>query len=327
MHWLERHWYRLTPLHLILWPLSLLFAALAALRRGLYRCGVLARSPISVPVILVGNLSVGGSGKTPLTLFLAEQLRLRGWHPGIISRGYGGTASAPQAVTATSPADRVGDEPLLMAQRGLCPVWIGRDRPAAAQALLAAQPECNVILSDDGLQHYRLPRAVEIVVVDGVRRFGNGLLLPAGPLREPLSRLRGVDAVVVNGGVAGAGEWAMQLTGVRCFNLRDPARWRELADFRGQRVHAVAGIGHPERFFTQLEQAGLTLIRHPFPDHHRFTPSDLAFPAGEVVLMTEKDAVKCARFANENCWLLRVEAQLSPDLVTTLLKKITPHGR
>src|SRR5512135_1497893 len=198
MHWLQRHWYRLSPLHFLLLPISLLFLLLSAIRLFLYRHGLLQSERLPVPVIVVGNITVGGSGKTPLTLWLAQQLIERGWRPGVISRGYLGTASAPRPVFAQDAAEAVGDEPLLMAQRGLCPVWIGRDRPAAARALLSANPGCDVIISDDRLQRY-----AEIAVVDGHRRFGNGLLLPAGPLREPVSRLDRVDAVVVNGGTEG----------------------------------------------------------------------------------------------------------------------------
>ncbi|MBI5917928.1 MAG: tetraacyldisaccharide 4'-kinase [Nitrosomonadales bacterium] len=325
MHWLERHWYRLSPLHLILFPASALFAALAALRRALYRSGLLPSFKLPAPVIIVGNISVGGSGKTPLTLHLVQQLTDAGWHPAIISRGYGGAINGAHPVDAASnTAAEVGDEPLLMAQRGLCPVWVGRDRVAAAQALLTAHPECDVLLSDDGLQHYRLQRDVEIAVVDGVRRLGNGLLLPAGPLRESAARLRQVDAVVINGGEPQSGEFAMQLAGAVFYNLLNPSVTRDASGLRDLKLHAVAGIGHPERFFRHLESLGLTIVRHPFPDHHCFVASDLDHPAADAVLMTEKDAVKCTPLANENCWALRVDAQVDPALTALILKKITP---
>src|SRR5512145_381729 len=315
MERLQHHWYRLSPLHLLLFPLSLVFRALAALRRTLYRGGLLASVRLPVPVVIVGNISVGGTGKTPLTLWLAQQLIEEGWHPGIVSRGYTRTAEQKKKmlheVTSDDSADEVGDEPLLMAQRALCPVWIGRDRPAAAQGLLDAHPECDIILSDDGLQHYRLRRDAEIVVVDGARRFGNGLLLPAGPLREPVSRLQEVDAVVVNGGEAQGDEFAMRLEGTRFFNLLNPERVVSAAEFAGQRLHAIAGIGHPQRFFAHLEHLGLSAQRHAFPDHHRYTASDIAFDDADAILMTEKDAVKCAPVATERCWVLRVDAQVS----------------
>ena len=213
VHWLQNHWYRITPLHLILFPVSMMFRVLVALRRDMYRNGMLASDQLLLPVIVVGNINVGGTGKTPLTLALAQQLVEHGWHPLIVSRGFGGKAQLPQQVSAASDALQVGDEPLLMARRDICPVWVGRDRARTARAALQAHPQCDVVLCDDGLQHYRLQRDVEIAVVDGVRGFGNGLLLPAGPLREPESRLQEVDAVVVNGGEAAAGPICDALVG------------------------------------------------------------------------------------------------------------------
>ncbi|MBI1175308.1 MAG: tetraacyldisaccharide 4'-kinase [Sideroxydans sp.] len=329
MDGLQRYWYRITPLHLILLPLSLLFHLLAAMRRMLYRSGLLPSRKLPVPVIVVGNISVGGSGKTPLTLWLAQQLIENGWHPGIISRGYNHnqpSPASPQAVYATSDPAEAGDEPLLMAQRKLCPVWIGRDRAAAGLALLQAHPECDVLLSDDGLQHYRLRRNVEIAVVDGIRRFGNGLLLPAGPLREPPSRLSTVDAVVTHGGGPAPGEFSMQLHGDIFYNLLNPETTARPVDFDGARIHAIAGIGHPERFFGHLHNLGIRAQTHAFPDHHRYSPSDLAFADADAILMTEKDAVKCAAFASEKCWVLRVDAQADPSLFQHLLEKIAPYG-
>ncbi len=198
MAWLERLWYRRSPLGAVLYPFSLLFRAAVALRRGLYRAGILRTTRLPVPVIIAGNITAGGTGKTPLVLWLAHFLHEQGRHPGIISRGYGGSATTPQAVTAASDATVCGDEPVLLAQRGPAPVWIGADRVAAARALLAAHPECDVVISDDGLQHYALARDLEIAVIDGLRGLGNGLFLPAGPLREPSTRLATVDAIIVN---------------------------------------------------------------------------------------------------------------------------------
>jgi len=327
MQWLEQHWYRTTPLHLILLPVSFIFHIVAATRRALYRSGILTSVKLPAPIIVVGNITVGGSGKTPLTLWLAQQLIDSGWHPGIISRGYGGTTKSPLAVHASSSHDEAGDEAVLMAQRKLCPVWVGRDRVGAARALLQTHPECDIVLSDDGLQHYRLQRDFEIVVVDGLRRFGNGFLLPAGPLREPLSRLTQVDAVVIHGGVASKGQHSMQLYGENFYNLLNPNVVAHAADFVGQRLHAIAGIGHPQRFFTHLNQLGLKVQAHPFPDHHRFTPADLDYADADAILMTEKDAVKCTTFANEKCWVLRVDAQLDSLLTQQILKKVTPDGR
>lgn len=320
---LQRHWYRITPLHLLLLPISLLFHLIVAARRLFFHLGILSSVKLPVPVIIVGNITVGGTGKTPLTLWLAKQLLANGWHPGIISRGFGGSGSKPQEVLQTSDPATVGDEPVLMAQRLLCPVWVGRDRPAAARALLLAHPECDIILSDDGLQHYRLQRDVEIVVVDGLRRFGNGFLLPAGPLRESTSRLREADAVVINGGKAASGEYLMQLEGVHFYNLLNPEITATAADFRGQAVHAIAGIGHPERFFLHLDKLGIGAQTHSYPDHHHYSAADLAYEGSNALLMTEKDAVKCVAFADEKCWVLRVEAHLDTALTQLILKKIT----
>ncbi|MBI3902949.1 MAG: tetraacyldisaccharide 4'-kinase [Nitrosomonadales bacterium] len=326
MHWLEQHWYRITPLHLILLPVSIIFQLLAGLRRTLYRSGIFSSQKLPVPVIVVGNITVGGSGKTPLTLWLAQRLLDNGWHPGIITRGYGGTSTAPQAALPSSDSAVIGDEALLMAQRGLCPVWAGRDRAAAGRALLYAHPECDVLLSDDGLQHYRLQRDIEIAVVDGARRFGNGRLLPAGPLREAPSRLEKVDAVVINGGEAADDEYRMQLDGSIFHNLLNPDITRRTPDFRGQNIHAIAGIGYPSRFFAYLDALGLSGCAHPFPDHYRYTPDDLAYADADAILMTEKDAVKCAAFATEKCWVLRVDAQLDPALIHHILERLTAHG-
>jgi tetraacyldisaccharide 4'-kinase len=328
MNGLEKYWYRITPFHLLLWPVSLLFRLLSSIRRALYRSGVLRSIKLPVPVIIVGNISVGGTGKTPFTLWLAQQLLDEGWHPAIISRGYTKaqqqSPGAPRAVGMSDSPDAVGDEPLLMVQRDLCPVWIGRDRPAVAQALLQSHPECDVILSDDGLQHYRLQRDLEIVLVDGKRRFGNGLLLPAGPLREPISRLHTVDIVVINGGVTQSGEYAMQLSGSLFYNLLNPNMLVPAAAFAGQHVHAIAGIGHPGRFFTHLKQLGLDIQTHAFPDHHRYNAADISFSDADAILMTEKDAVKCAAFATEQCWVLRVDAQIDPALAQYIIEKIKP---
>jgi tetraacyldisaccharide 4'-kinase len=279
----------------------------------------------------VGNITAGGTGKTPLVAWLAAALTQRGKHPGIVSRGHGGATASPRAVRAADDPRAVGDEPLLLARSGL-PVWIGRDRVAAARGLLGSHPQVDVIVSDDGLQHYRLRRAVEIVVVDGRRGFGNGALLPAGPLREPLARAGTVDALVVNGAPADAASlaalqapvFAMRLVGERFVSLIDGAQSTVAGAFRGRRVHAIAGIGHPERFFADLRALGLDPVCHPFPDHHRYTARDLALPDAEAILMTDKDAIKCRELADARMWTLPVEAAVAPGLIERILEKI--HG-
>ena len=321
MSWLERLWYRFSPWHILLLPLSGLFGLLAAARRGLYRSGILASYRLAVPVVVVGNIGVGGNGKTPLVLWLAQFLSERGFRPGIVSRGYGSAASAPRAVTPLDDPAQSGDEPLLLARRSGCPVWVGRDRVAAAQALLGAEPQCDVLLCDDGLQHYRLRRDAEIAVVDGTRGFGNGWLLPAGPLREGVGRLNSVDAVVVNG-TGTLNGYAMTLVGATLRNLAEPTLTAGADDFREKKLHAVAGIGNPQRFFDHLRRLGLNVEEHPFPDHHRFRPEELDFPDADAVLMTEKDAVKCAAFAAANCWMLAVEAQVDAALGDRILEKL-----
>ena len=324
---LEAYWYRNSPLHLILLPASWLFRALTAMRRLLYRCHILKSFKLPVPVIVIGNISVGGTGKTPLTLAIAQQLIEQGHHPVIVSRGYGGD-SCQQAVNENSTAQQVGDEPLLMARRAICPVWVGRDRVAAARQALLAHPQCDVLLCDDGLQHYRLQRDVEVAVIDGVRHFGNGHLLPAGPLREPAARLRSVDAVVINGGKSREpSQYAMQLSGALFRNLRHPEKTATALDLQGLRLHAVAGIGHPQRFFDHLKSLGLTATPHAFADHHPYQAGDLRFDECDALLLTEKDAVKCAAFADDRYWVLPVDARIDSALIAHLLRKIAIHGR
>ena len=319
MRSLQQHWYR-SPL-LPLLPLEFLFRGLALLRRQAYGSGLLSRVRVDVPVIVVGNISVGGTGKTPLTLWLVKLLREAGLMPGIVTRGYGGQASEwPQVVEADSDPFLVGDEPVLMARRCGCPVVAAPDRVAAAQKLLSEYP-CDILISDDGMQHYRLERDIEIAVIDGTRRFGNGHCLPVGPLREPVARLREVDFIVTNGDAC-EGEWSMQLRQGDAVSLNDASISRPLVQFMSEPVHAVAGIGHPERFFTQLRELGIDVIEHPFADHYRFNEGDLDFNDDLAVLMTEKDAIKCQRFATRKHWYVPVEAGLDPRFSKRLLEKI-----
>jgi len=307
-------------LTLLLLPLSWLFAALVSLRRWAYRRGLRRVARLPVPVVVVGNLTAGGAGKTPLTLRLVDWLRAAGYSPGILSRGYGGRARNPLSVEPESDAGLVGDEPVLLARRAACPVWVGRRRAEVGRMLLACHPEVDVLVADDGLQHYALARDLEIVVLDGARGFGNGRLLPAGPLREPESRLREVDAVVINGAdevVAARGDhFGMRLRAGAFVNLACPTRLASAELFKHGMVHAVAGIGHPERFFATLRGLGLSITPHAFADHHAFVAADL--PAG-TVLMTEKDAVKCAAFARDDLWYLVVDAEVDAGLNNLLM--------
>ena len=302
--WLQRVWYANSISGVVLWPLAWIFGLLVWLRRWLYAKGWARSMAVARPVIVIGNLTTGGTGKTPLVLWLAEQLRASGLRPGIVLRGYGGSARTPRRVSAAANAADVGDEAALLAARSGCPVAVGVDRVAAARLLEA---EVDVVLADDGLQHLRLRRDLEIVVIDGERRFGNRRLLPAGPLREPLSRLESVDAVVVNGGSNGVGGVKMSLTGEQAVALIGGER-RNLTSFAPGPVHALAAIGNPQRFFIMLRQHRLNLIPHPLPDHHAFRRTDLEFGDSLPVLMTQKDAVKCAAFAERRHWYVPVDA-------------------
>lgn len=321
-------WYA-PRLKLWLWPFvpgALAFRFLAAMRRGAYRRGLLRSTRLPVPVCVVGNLSVGGTGKTPLVIALAEALVQRGWRPGLITRGYRSAKVAPRVVTPASAPIEVGDEALLLARTGL-PVWVGVDRAAVARALLAAHPHCDVIISDDGLQHYRLARDLELVVVDTARGWGNGWLLPAGPLREPRQRAEEAYAVIWNespGAAAPANaRWRMHLIAQDFVQLVSPANRCGAGDFSGKRTVAVAGIGHPERFFATLATLGIKAEVYPFPDHHFFTARDLAFPEADLILLTAKDAVKCQGLADPRIWVLPVRASLPEELLNQIEEKLS----
>ncbi|MDP3537746.1 MAG: tetraacyldisaccharide 4'-kinase [Azonexus sp.] len=322
--WLQRLWFeqrRLSPALWLLLPLSWLFSLLAWLNRR-------NASPerLAVPVIVVGNITVGGAGKTPLTIWLAAQLSQRGWRPGIVSRGYGGANAEARPVGANSLPAEVGDEPILLSRRSGVPVWVGRNRAAAGSALLAAHPEVNVILCDDGLQHYRLVRDVELAVFDG-RGAGNGWRLPVGPLREPLSRLAAVDAIICNGLPderipSGTPRFDMCLRAGDFHRLDKVGQTCGANDLKGKKLYALAGIGDPGRFFRTLAGLELVFEAHPFPDHHAYAEADLAFASDGILLMTEKDAVKCAGLTLGETWVLPVEAELSPALIDLILEKL-----
>lgn len=329
---LTRAWLRRGPLACALWPLSLLFRLLAGLRALLFRLGLLKAGRLPVPVIVVGNIFIGGTGKTPLTIWLAEALRQAGLRPGVISRGHGseGGGETPRAVTPGSDAREVGDEPLLIARRARVPVFVGRKRFEAGRALLAAHPEVDVLLTDDGLQHYALARDVEIILFDG-RGVGNGWLLPAGPLREPPARRR--DFTVVNAPeigpqlarAVGGQPFRMGLAGDVAERLGNPDERLPLADFAGRRILAAAGIGNPGRFFAMLRGAGLAFAELPLPDHYDFRDNPFAAADADVILITEKDAVKCGQLENlkhdPRLWVVPVAARIDAALAEQIVEK------
>jgi tetraacyldisaccharide 4'-kinase len=312
-----RHvWVRTGVLTLLLLPLTMLFSAVSGLRRLAYRLGWLRTVSVGVPVIVVGNITAGGSGKTPLVIWLANWLRSQGYRPGVVSRGYGGTARGCVEVQVDSPPALVGDEPALIRLKTAVPVVIGRDRVAAACMLLEQHPDVDVIVSDDGLQHYRLHRDIELAVIDAATGLGNGWLLPAGPLREPAGRLRSVDAVVqvVRGAVpprtlGPVTSWRADFSAGQAYRLNAPEERKRMCDLPPHDWLAVTGIGQPQGFFAMLDAHGLRYRPRAFPDHHVFRPADM--PAGGAVLMTEKDAVKCRDFAGPDWWA--VELDVAPD--------------
>jgi tetraacyldisaccharide 4'-kinase len=315
--WLNSIWYDRPAPPWWMVPLSLTYGAVSGSRRFLYAHHVRKASRISCPVVVVGNVSVGGTGKTPLVCWLVAHLAERGYKPGIVTRGYGGSSRDVRRITAADDPNVVGDESILLARRTGAPVAIGRDRPAAAQLL--AGGGCNVIVSDDGLQHYALARDCEVVVIDGDRRFGNGWLLPAGPLREAPGRLRAADAIVVNGGRAlRQGALSMRLEAKTAVALRGGAV-QPLRAFAGTSIHAVAGIGNPERFFNMLRSRGIEVMGRPLADHARLTPEDIEFGDDKSVFMTEKDAVKCTEFAGAQHWYVPVSACFDGGEADTLL--------
>nr|VFJ90218.1 MAG: lipid-A-disaccharide kinase [Candidatus Kentron sp. H]VFJ92402.1 MAG: lipid-A-disaccharide kinase [Candidatus Kentron sp. H]VFJ98993.1 MAG: lipid-A-disaccharide kinase [Candidatus Kentron sp. H] len=319
------------PLVYALTPFSWLFRAAVAMRRLAHGHGPGTVYHPEIPVVVVGNITTGGTGKTPLVIWLAGFLKEHGFRPGIVLRGYGGKAAHwPQWVTGDSDPHRVGDEAVLLARRTRCQVVAAPDRVAAVREL-AARTDCNLILSDDGLQHYALGRDVEIAVIDGVLGVGNGRCLPAGPLREPVSRLAAVDLVVVNHGLGpglghdlpgrpeGTPAVGMGLIAGDPRPVAGEGAGRSIEAFRDRPAHAVCGIGRPERFFETLRRLGLDIKPHPFPDHYAFRPADVTFGDGLPVLMTEKDAVKCRRLAGPHHWYLPVEARPDPVLGARLL--------
>ncbi|MEK9825643.1 MAG: tetraacyldisaccharide 4'-kinase [Methylotenera sp.] len=324
--WLQKQWTTYTPWHLLLLPLAAIFSLLSSFRRYLYQFKLLKSYKLPVPVIVVGNINVGGTGKTPLVIWLAQQLIKAGYKPGIISRGYGGQVYEPMYVDKSADPRVVGDEPALIAMRTDCPVFVSADRVSAGQKLLEKFPACNVLISDDGLQHYSMRRDMEIVVYDANIGFGNGMLLPAGPLRETVARLKTVDAVVCNGEaqlkVVSQNYFLMQMHADIFYNLVQPLSTVDASAFSGKKVMAVAGIGNPQRFFNQLKQMGLQFQQCAFADHYAFTANDFADVDTDIVVMTEKDAVKCKAFASENFWVLPVNAEIENGLMPIILNRL-----
>ena len=313
---MEAIWYDGHPAGLVLLPLGWLFRLGVALRRFAFQLQLRGVERVEVPVIVVGNISVGGTGKTPLIVWLSRYLG-RDFRPGVVCRGYGGRSrNWPQKVRADSDPATVGDEAVLLAKRCGCPVAAGPDRAASAKALVEYE-DCNLILSDDGLQHLSLARDIEIAVIDGARRHGNGRCLPAGPLREPPSRLKSVDVVVTNG-ESERGEFRMLVRPWKAMSVNGGAPPRDLGTFAGMPVHALCAIGNPSRFFDMLRQARLNVVPHVFPDHHVFSQSDIEFGDDLPVLMTEKDSVKCRRFADARHWYVPVRAELDASFALRL---------
>jgi tetraacyldisaccharide 4'-kinase len=319
--WLNRIWYdRAAPPWWLL-PLSLIYGAVAGSRRYLYVKRLRKPTHLSLPVVVVGNLSVGGTGKTPLVCWLVARLTDLGFKPGVVTRGYGGSFANVRLIDSFDDPHVVGDESILLARRTSAPVAIGRDRPAASQLLVNAG--CDVVVSDDGLQHYALARDCEIVVIDGDRRFGNGWLLPAGPLRETPARLAAADAIVVNGGRALLdGALSMRLEAKGALSLIGGGA-KALTEFAGRSVHAVAGIGNPERFFNMLRSHGIEVVGHALPDHARLQAADISFADERPVLMTEKDAVKCQGIAGPHHWYVPVTASFDGGESNVLLDIVT----
>lgn len=313
-------WYQGSFWLWLLVPFSWLFIGVAKLRRLWYQ-KVNKTALLNTPVIVVGNITLGGTGKTPVVIALTQALKASGKRPGIVTRGYGSQShTQPTWVESSSAAEEVGDEALLLERRTGCPTIVSPNRLLGAQKLI--EDGCDIIISDDGLQHYRLPRHFEILVIDGLRRFGNGHCLPAGPLREPLSRLEEVDAIICQGAEPKIGEIGISYQASEAINIKTGERV-PLSRFSQHKVHAVAGIGNPEKFFNTLQKLGIHFTPHAFSDHHAFQEEELAFTDQAPIIMTEKDAVKCEPFAQAHWWALPIDTQLPDALIERILETTT----
>ncbi|HBE92790.1 MAG TPA: tetraacyldisaccharide 4'-kinase [Gammaproteobacteria bacterium] len=320
--WIQAQWQKRGLFALLMLPLAGLYCLVMALRRRAYGTGLIKSFPIDCPVIVVGNVSVGGTGKTPLVMWLVQNLVDAGYRPGVISRGYGGSATdLPMMLADDTPASVAGDEPVMIFRKTGRPVVIAPDRIAAADMLLS-DTDCNVIVSDDGLQHLRLQRDIEIAVITSDRIAGNGWCLPAGPLREPSSVLDDIDITVTRAKQSGRTNWQLKLKEDDCVNVASPGERRALESFSGSTIHAVAGIGNPDDFFASLRAAGLDIIEHRFPDHHAYKAADLEFSDDLAVIMTEKDAVKCLSFASPDWWSLTVSVVVDEGILNNIVNKL-----
>lgn len=319
---IQQHWRTPTAVSLALTPFSLVYGLVTKIRKAAYISGVLKTHRFDIPVVVVGNLTVGGTGKTPFVITLAERLKIRGWRPGIVSRGYRGKVTEAEIVPADGDPHHFGDEPVLVARKTGLPVAVARRRAQSVEKLL--NESVDIVISDDGLQHYAMARSAEIVMVDGIEGLGNGFLLPAGPLREPPARLASADIRVRRGGEASEGEYSVTAALGSARNLVSGEE-ASLDEFRDVPLAALAGIHRPERFFDLLRQHGLTISAHPFPDHHQFCADDI--PAETTVLMTEKDAVKCGRFASDRCWSVSQVTEIPEELIDKLESVIHQTGQ
>ena len=325
---LEHYWYESNVFAIIvvcsLLPLSGLYCLISIVRRKLYQLNIKKSFSTQVPVVVIGNIVVGGSGKTPLLISLCDYVSKRGFKPGVVSRGYGGNVTGLKQVSSHDTAELVGDEPLMISQRTNVPVVVGADRVSAINHLLTNN-QCDIVFSDDGLQHYRMRRDFEIAVIDADRKFGNGFCLPAGPLRERVSRLKEVDLIVYNGGNinnSAESSYKLQITELKQLNGENS---RPLSSFEtNMSIHAVAGIGYPARFFNQLTKSGLNITEHAFKDHHKYQQHDFSGWHTECIIMTEKDAVKCHHLSLPDAWIVIVNAELSEILEEQLDSKLLP---
>ncbi len=312
---------------LLLFPLSAIFFLIFFIRKYLYQFNFLKSFKLNVPVIVIGNITLGGTGKTPLIIHLAKELKKNGYYPGIVSRGYGSRVIGAIEVNQKSNINEVGDEPILIQKHTHMPVFVSKDRAMAAKALIKKYKKIDVILSDDGIQHYRLMRDVEVLVIDGTRGFGNGYLLPAGPLRELKHKLNDVDAIVCNHKKVIDGSYLMKYKSEFLINLKTKQKI-PLSEVSLSNIHAIAGIGNPDRFFNDLKSLGLVFNSSAYQDHYRFAKKDFKTMGGKNIIMTEKDAVKCEKFAQDNFWYLPVDVDINSKFTNVILKKLKyiSHG-